>query len=99
MLDNTIVVMTGDHGESHARGKQFVYEDGLSIPLIIRWAKNFPKPAHYESGKVSEQLIEAIDLTPTFLAVAGVAKPGNMQGRVLFGDNAEPAREFAHGAR
>jgi len=99
MLDDTIIVMIGDHGESHARGKQFVYEDGLSIPLIIRWAKNFPKPARYEPGKVSDQLIEAIDLAPTFLAIAGIPKPVKMQGRVLFGETAEAAREFTHGAR
>ena len=99
LLDDTIIVMSGDHGESQVRGKQFVYEDGLSIPLIIRWAKNFPKPARYEPGKVSDQLIEAIDLAPTFLSIAGAPKPLRMQGRVLFGDHAEPAREFVHGAR
>lgn len=99
LIDDTIIVMNGDHGESHVRGKQFVYEDGLSVPLIIRWARNFPKPARYEPGKVSDQLIEAIDLAPTFLAIAGVPKPATMQGRVLFGDRADPPREFVHGAR
>lgn len=99
LLDDTIVVMTGDHGESHVRGKQFVYEDGLRIPFIIRWAKSFPQPARYQAGTVTDQLIEAIDLAPTFLAVAGQPKPAKMQGRVLFGERAEPAREFAHGAR
>jgi arylsulfatase A-like enzyme len=99
LADDTIVVFMGDHGKSHVRGKQFCYDDGLSIPLIIRWAKNFPAPARFKAGTVSDQLIEAIDLAPTYLAIAGVPKPANVQGRVLFGDRAEPPREFAHGAR
>lgn len=99
MLADTVIVMISDHGESHVRGKQFVYEDGLNIPLIIRWAKNFPKPAGYEPGKVSDRLIEAIDLAPTFLAIAGIPKPVKMQGRVFLGETAEAAREFTHAAR
>ena len=44
LADDTIVVFFGDHGQAHVRGKQFCYEEGLHIPLIIRWAKNFPAP-------------------------------------------------------
>lgn len=41
----------------------------------------------------------AIDIAPTLLDVAGAAKPTKMQGRILFGDRAEPARDVAFGAR
>ncbi len=88
-----------DHGEAHVRAKQFCYDDGLRVPLIIRWPKSIPAPAGFKAGSVSDQLIEAIDLAPTFLALAGAKKPAKMQGRILFGDHAEPPREYAFGAR
>ena len=37
LADNTMVFFMADHGQAHVRGKQFVYDDGLHIPLIIRW--------------------------------------------------------------
>ena len=98
LMDNTVIIFIGDHGQSHVRGKQFVYEDGLHIPLLIRWPRNFPPPGNFHPGTVSGQIIEAIDLTATSLAVAGAPKPAKMQGRVFLGERAEPAREFAHGA-
>jgi arylsulfatase A-like enzyme len=48
---------------------------------------------------VDDRLIEAIDLAPTFLAIAGEPKPEGMQGRVFLGDRAEPPRHYAFGAR
>ena len=99
LADNTMIIFIGDHGQAHVRGKQFCYDDGLRIPLIIRWPKGLPAPKNYQAGKVSDQIIEAIDLTPTSLALAGITKPAKMQGRVLLGDKAEPARDYAFGAR
>ncbi|GIW89475.1 MAG: sulfatase [Isosphaeraceae bacterium] len=99
LAGRTIVVFMGDNGEAHIRGKQFCYEEGLRVPLIVAWADAFEPPAGFEPGTVSDRLIEAIDLAPTFLAVAGLSKPEGMQGRVLFGPGAEPLREFAFGAR
>jgi arylsulfatase A-like enzyme len=99
LADDTIIIFMGDHGAAHVRGKQFVYDDGLRVPFIVRWAKNFPEPKGFKAGTVSDRIMEAIDLAPTFLDVAGAAKPAKMQGRILFGDRAEPAREVAFGAR
>jgi arylsulfatase A-like enzyme len=99
LAENTVVVFFGDHGQAHVRGKQFCYEEGLHIPLIIRWPAGFPVPAHYRPGTVDDRFIEAIDLAPTMLALAGAPKPPGMQGRVFLGDAAEPAREYAFGAR
>jgi len=76
-----------------------VYDDGLRVPFIVRWAKNFPEPKGFKSGTVSDRIMVAIDLAPTLLDVAGAAKPAKMQGRILFGDRAEPARDVAFGAR
>ena len=99
LADNTIVVFFGDHGQAHVRGKQFCYEEGLHIPLIIRWPKDFPAPRQIKAGLVDDRFIEAIDFAPTMLALAGAKKPVKMQGRIFLGDQADPPREHAFGAR
>ena len=99
LADRTIVVFFGDNGQSMVRGKQFCYEEGLHVPLLIRWPKDFPPPAQFRPGTVDARLLEAIDFAPTMLALAGAPKPAKMQGRVFLGDRAEPPRELAFGAR
>ncbi|QEH35806.1 Arylsulfatase [Aquisphaera giovannonii] len=99
LAGKTVVVFLGDHGQSHVRGKQFCYEEGLHIPLIVRWPKGLPAPAGYRPGAVDDRLVEAIDLAPTTLDLAGAGKPPSMQGRILFGDHADPPRTYAFGAR
>jgi N-sulfoglucosamine sulfohydrolase len=99
LAGNTVVVFMGDHGQAHVRGKQFCYEEGLHIPLIIRWPDRVAPPAGFHPGRVDDRLIEAIDLAPTFLALGGIAKPEGMQGRVFLGDRADAPRQYALGAR
>lgn len=71
LADNTVIIFFGDNGQAHVRGKQFCYESGLLVPMIIRWPKNFPEPKGFKAGTVNSNLIEAIDLAPTMLEVAG----------------------------
>jgi len=99
LADDTIVVFFGDNGQSMVRGKQFCYEEGLHVPLIIRWPKDLPPPAQFRPGTVDARLLEAIDFAPTMLDLAGAKKPAKMQGRIFLGDRAEPPRELAFGAR
>jgi N-sulfoglucosamine sulfohydrolase len=99
LAENTIVVFFGDNGQAHVRGKQFCYESGLRVPLIIRWPKNFPAPKHFQPGTVDERLVSAIDLGPTMLSLAGIAKPAKMQGQIFLGDEAARPREYVFGAR
>ena len=61
LADDTIVMFFSDHGQSHVRGKQWCYDSGLHIPLIIRWPKNFAVPKHFTPGSVDDRLIAAID--------------------------------------
>ncbi|QDT10447.1 sulfatase [Planctomycetes bacterium K23_9] len=69
LSDNTIVMFFGDHGRPHVRGKQWLYEGGLHVPLIIRW------PGRVGAGAVKDQLTSLLDLMPTTLAVAGAEIP------------------------
>jgi N-sulfoglucosamine sulfohydrolase len=99
LADNTLVVFFGDNGQAHVRGKQFCYEEGLHVPLIVRWPAKFPAPKHFAPGTVDDRLLESIDLAPTTLTVAGAAVPPKMQGRPFLGDAVGPPKEYVFGAR
>lgn len=99
LADNTVVVFFGDNGEAHVRGKQFCYDSGLRVPLLIRWPAHFPQPKHFKAGTVDERLIAAIDLAPTTLAIAGATKPPRMEGEIFLGDLASAPRSYVFGAR
>jgi N-sulfoglucosamine sulfohydrolase len=97
LLGRTIVVFFADNGEAMIRGKQFCYEEGLHVPLLIRWPKEIAPPA--PPGTVDDRLIAAIDLAPTMLALVGASIPAAMQGQVFLGAKAAPPREYLFGAR
>ncbi|GIW80278.1 MAG: hypothetical protein KatS3mg105_2085 [Gemmatales bacterium] len=99
LADNTVVLFFGDNGQAHVRGKQFCYDSGLRVPLIIRWPEGFSPPKNFKAGTVDTRLIEAIDFLPTMLTLAGAKKPETMQGRVFLGEQSEPPRQYAFGAR
>jgi N-sulfoglucosamine sulfohydrolase len=77
MAENTIVMYFADNGRPHVRGKQWLYEGGIHVPMMIRW------PGHLEPGTVVDDLISTVDFGPTFLSMAGIGVPLNMQGRVF----------------
>ncbi len=91
ILERTVVFFLTDHGISHARGKQFLYEEGLHVPLVIRGPG-------IEAGKVRDDLVEHIDLAATSLALAGIEIPEWMQGRNLLAADYQP-RDAAFAAR
>jgi arylsulfatase A-like enzyme len=99
LADNTVVIFFGDNGQSHVRGKQFCYEEGLWVPAIIRWPKGVKAPAHFQPGSTDDRLLHGIDLAPTTLAIAGASKPPKMQGQIFLGDRCEPARDYVFGQR
>ncbi|MEX2172265.1 MAG: sulfatase [Pirellulales bacterium] len=79
ILDNTLIVFMTDHGISHARGKQFLYDEGTHVPLVVRGPG-------IEPGGVREDLIEHIDVAAISLAAAGIPIPKSMQGRDVFAE-------------
>jgi len=99
LADNTVIVFFGDHGQSHVRGKQFCYDSGLHIPLIIRWAKSLPTPRHFNPDSVEDRLVAAIDFGPTMLALTGAKQTAKTDGEIFLGDHAAPPRQYVFGAR
>lgn len=84
VADNTIVFFWTDHGVSHLRGKQFLYEEGIRVPFIVRF------PDGRLKGTVREDLVIHIDIAATSLAMAGIPIPKNVQGLDLLADDYAP---------
>ena len=82
LSDNTIIFFVSDHGRAHIRCKQFLYDGGIHIPLIVRWHR------HVEPNTVDDKLISGVDFAPTTLSLAGIDIPDYMQGQVFLGADA-----------
>jgi len=98
LADNTIVFFFGDHGRPLPRGKQFLYEGGLLIPMMARIPEKY-RPEDFEPGTENDNLISHIDITATSLALAGLERPSNMEGQVFIGPDSAPPRKFLFSAR
>jgi N-sulfoglucosamine sulfohydrolase len=92
LVDKTIVFFWGDHGRGLPRGKRWVYDSGLKVPLIVRW------PGKQNPGTTEDRMVSLLDLGPTVLSLAGVKVPPHMQGRAFLGEQQRGAGEyiFAH---
>jgi arylsulfatase A-like enzyme len=79
LLENTIIIYTSDQGfflgEHGWFDKRWMYEESFSTPLVMRYPKEI-KP-----GTIVNDLVQNLDLAPTFLDYAGVTVPDDMQGR------------------
>ena len=73
-LENTIVLFMTDHGISHVRGKQFMYDEGLHVPLVIAGPGIEPE-------QIREDLVEHIDIAALSLAYAQITIPDYMQAQ------------------
>jgi arylsulfatase A-like enzyme len=98
LLEDTVVVLTADHGRAMLRDKQQPYDGGLHVPMVVRWPENHPEPAGYERGTVDTRLLSSIDLTATTLSVVGVEPPESMHGRVFLGIDADDPRTYVFSA-
>ena len=77
-LENTIVVITSDHGMPFPRAKASLYDTGSRVPLAIRWPQGIRQP-----GRVVNAFVNLSDLAPTFLKAAELQPPAMMTGRSL----------------
>lgn len=76
-LDNTIIVMTGDHGMPFPRCKANLYDMGVRVPMAIRWGDKV------KGGRRVSDFMSFTDLAPTFLEAGGVAVPDVVTGQSL----------------
>jgi len=81
-LDRTLVVFTSDHGYFYGEHglsveRRLAYEEGIRIPLLMRF------PPLIKAGATREQLVLSLDLAPTLLELAGATPPAGLHGRSL----------------
>jgi len=92
LTDNTIVFFIGDHGRCHIRGKQFLYDEGTRIPMIMRW------PGKVAARQVNNDLVMSIDICATILEAAGIKPPVPLHGKSLFSKGVKQ-RKYTFAAR
>ncbi|MFO0842382.1 MAG: sulfatase-like hydrolase/transferase [Gemmataceae bacterium] len=99
LADDTVVFFYSDHGVGLPRGKRWLYDTGMRVPLVVRFGKNFAHLAPDKPGSTTDRLVSFVDFGPTALSLAGVKLPANMQGVPFFGEHAGKPREAVHGIR
>jgi arylsulfatase A-like enzyme len=79
LYDNTLVIITSDHGEAfgeHNRREHGIgsaYQDQVHVPLLVKY------PGQHEAHR-SDALVSQVDFMPTVLEVSGIAAPPGLQG-------------------
>jgi arylsulfatase A-like enzyme len=89
LLENTVIVMTSDHGMPFPRCKAQEYEYSNHVPMAIMWPKGIKNP-----GRTVKDMVSFIDLAPTFLELAGIpfeasgmhASPGKSLTDILYSE-------------
>lgn len=79
--DNTIVLFTADHGRPLPRAKQFCYDQGIHVPLII-------SGPGIEKGKTDNRLLSTLDLVASLLEMAGIDSVESIHGHDFIHDPA-----------
>lgn len=81
LAQNTVVIYTSDQGfflgDHGLYDKRFMYEESIRMPFLVRW------PARIRPGSVPGALAINADFAPTFMDLAGLRLPAEMQGRSL----------------
>ena len=93
LADNTVVVFFGDHGWGMPRGKRWIYDSGMHVPLIVRW------PGQVKAGTTRDDLVTFMDFAPTMLSLAGAPIPQELTGHIFLGDKLSPPRKYVFAAR
>ena len=82
IYDETLIIVSADHGDefwehgSCGHGHT-LYQELISVPLMIRWPASLPKGTRFEAGA------DGVDLLPTLATLVGGSVAGELQGRDL----------------
>lgn len=74
---NTLVLFLSDNGRPFPRDKTTLYDGGIRTPWIVRW------PVRIRPGGICSGLVSTVDIAPTFLELAGAARPDKLEGYSL----------------
>ncbi|MDP7251868.1 MAG: sulfatase-like hydrolase/transferase [Planctomycetota bacterium] len=99
LADDTIVFFWADHGSGYPRAKTHVYDDGLRIPLIVKFPKRYQHLAPHPPGSTVDDLVMHMDMGASLLSLAGLSCPEHFQGRAFLGQQKDEPRDYVCSAR
>jgi len=73
--ENTLLIYTSDHGPNFAFAKWCLYDEGIRVPLIVRW------PGVVKAKSSTDAMVSLADLMPTVIEAAGGAPPAEIDGK------------------
>jgi hypothetical protein len=92
--EDTIVFYFSDHGGAIPRGKRYLEDSGVRVPLLIRVPAKWQKLSPFKTGEAVQEPVSFVDFAPTLLSLSGLEKASQMQGRAFLGEHrAEPAKD------
>jgi N-sulfoglucosamine sulfohydrolase len=74
LVDNTLVILTTDHGLAYPDAKATMYDRGIGVMLLMRG------PGGFDRGRVVDSLVSHLDILPTIYELAGVDTPAWCEG-------------------
>jgi N-sulfoglucosamine sulfohydrolase len=94
LADNTIVFYFSDHGGPTPRGKRYLEDTGVKVPLIVHIPERWQSLSPWKPGDKVTELVSFVDFAPTLLSLVGSEIPMVMQGRAFLGTGrVEPAAD------
>jgi N-sulfoglucosamine sulfohydrolase len=87
LADDTIVFYYADHGGPMPRGKRYLEDTGVHVPLIVRVPEKWRHLSPFAPGDVVDELVSFVDFAPTVLSLIGIPTPDYMQGRSFLGEH------------
>ncbi|SDD03957.1 sulfatase-like hydrolase/transferase [Niabella drilacis] len=94
LMDSTIIIFYGDHGEGIPRGKTNGISFGFRVPFVIWFPEMYKHLSPWGTDVVTDELIDFTDLAPTMISLAGGVKPAYMSGRAFMGTARRKAPEY-----
>lgn len=99
LYESTIVFYFSDHGGVLPRGKRYLFESGLSVPLIVHVPKMYQHLMPDKIGTHTDRMVSFVDLAPSILNLAGIKIPEYMQGQPFLGKNVPASQAYEFGFR
>ena len=93
LLEETILIVTTDHGDGLPRMKRSLFDSGLHVPMVVRY------PDGAGAGAVNDELISFIDFAPTILSWVGLEASDGVHGLDFAGDDRAPERDYIFAAQ
>lgn len=85
LAEDTIIIYMGDNGGILPRGKRYLYDTGVRIPLIVSIPPKYQHLSPFPTGSRVSEAVSFVDFLPTFLSLVGLDIPDYLQGRAFLG--------------